>query len=138
MGANSPDSTEDYMASGTYTPTLTPNGGTTAISPTAWLWTRAGNGASPAAGDIVKLSGKAIVSRGAVGQGVVAFSLPFVATWETNVGIVGVFVFADGLAPDAVAMLDDANTGSVTITDLETNALVQIEVTYQTANAVDP
>jgi hypothetical protein len=128
-----------YTIRGSHTPTITPNSGTTATAPTDWMWSRIGNGAgAPAAGDEVTLRGKFSASRGISGQGVIAFTLPFVASLTTSVGITSVYVLADGTALSALAGLDDANTGSVTITDIEANTLVQFEITYQTANAVDP
>jgi len=123
------------MASGSYTPTLTPNSGTTATAPAAWVWSRNGNGATAAAGDVVRVAGKMAASRDTAGQGVVTFTLPHVASPTTSSGRVDVYVLADGTALSALAGLDDANTGSVTIEGLETNALVQIEITYQTAGA---
>jgi len=129
---------EDYMASGTYTPTLTPNSGTTATATAAWLWTRVSNGATAAAGDVVRVAGKLAASRASAAQGVIAFTLPFVASPTTSSGRTDVYVLADGAALSALAGLDDTNTGSVTVENLETNALVQVEITYQTANAVDP
>jgi hypothetical protein len=128
-----------YARRGTYAPTVTPNSGTTASAPTAWPWTRIGNGAgAPAAGDVVCVRGKFPASRGVAGQGVVSFTLPFVADPTTSVGLVNAYVLSTGATLSALAGLDDANAGSITITDLEANALVQFEITYQTANAVDP
>jgi len=128
-----------YPARGTYAPTVTPNSGTTASASTQWVWTRIGNGAGvPAAGDVVSVRGKFAASRGVLGQGVVTFTLPFVASPTTSSGLVSAYVLADGTTLSALAGLDDANTGSVTITDLEANTLVQLEITFQTANAVDP
>lgn len=119
-----------FVPAGAYGPTITPNGGTTAAAPTDWVWTRSGTGV---AGDVVRVSGKLAAERGVIGQGVITFDLPFEADPITSSVVASAVVLADGSVIGVLAGLDDANTGSLTIEDLDTNTLIQIDLSFQVA-----
>ncbi len=141
MGVNGADSAglEEYMASGTYTPTVTTNGSATVAPVFLSGYSRVGNGAGvPLAGDTVTVVG-AFTAEGLADGDVVLVSLPFqiaftVYPWCEGTVIVGAGIdvtSASFSGPDGAFAFAMGADGLV-------NGAVSFTFTYQTANAVDP
>ena len=140
VGVNGADSAglEEYMASGTYTPTVTTNGSAT-VAPLLSGYSRVGNGAGvPLAGDTVTVFG-AFTAEGLADGDVVLVSYPFqiaenVYPWceGTVIGGAGLDVVSASLnGPDGAFAFEMAAGAPV-------DGAVSFTFTYQTANAVDP
>ena len=127
-----------YTASGTYSPTIADNQGTTTLA-TPLAWTRCGNGPGPQAGDNVRVFG--LLSASTVDPDTVAFGTfpaPFVMAVEAahgdaqnyNQSITSAIVTPDigtGLVAYAVGGLSTADSPQA----------ITIGFDFRTLNAVD-
>lgn len=141
VGVNSADSAglEEYMASGTYTPTVTTNGSATVEPALLSGYSRVGNGAGvPSAGDTVHVFGFLHADGLADGE-VITVTLPFEVS--TAVGPYAAVPIMDA-GNDLSARLEvsDVDTASLTftVTTDTSSESISWSLIYQTANAIDP
>jgi len=135
VGANGA-SLEEYMASGTYTPTITPDGGGTASLHTdGFGFSRVGNGAGvPMAGDTVTVYGGVDFLGFGAGDRF-DLSLPFEladAPFAVSISL------ENGFSVGCKATPGDTTTLWVFMDSAAAQTVAFITFTYQTANAVDP
>lgn len=126
---------EDYMANGTYSPTITVTGDGAASLPGALGWTRIGSTTTPAAGDTVIVFGRLTLTGMSDGD-VVGIPLPFIAAFAASHGgpivpidtdMTGYSRLSSTAALEVVLGVTSDDTGGASFSQ-----------TYRTANAVDP
>ena len=143
VGVNSADSAglEEYMASGTYTPTVTTDGAATVAPALLSGYSRVGNGAGvPLAGDTVTVFG-AFVAEGLADGDVVLVSLPFQIAFTAYPWCAGT-VIHEGTVPGidvteaSFSGPDGAFAFAMGVSGLGEGS-VSFTFTYRTLNAVD-
>ena len=142
MGVNGADSAglEEYMASGTYTPTVTTNGSATVAPLILSGYSRVGNGAGvPQAGDTVTVFG-AFTADGLADGDVVLVSLPFQIAENVYPWCGGTVIPFPGSGIDVTSASfsdpDGAFAFAMGVSGLGGGG-VSFTFTYQTLNAVD-
>ena len=131
-----------YIISGTYAPTMATLTGAGTIATGFGLLgrTRMGGGAgAPRAGDTVNVSGGLVIANGADGD-TFSMTLPFEAT-PSPYPVVRITPIDDDFAGRVLAQVIDATTVRLTLDGAGTDADgggFDVQITYQTANAVDP
>lgn len=140
VGANGA-SLEEYMASGTYTPTVTTNGSATVAPALLSGYLRVGNGAGvPLAGDTVTVLG-AFTAEGLADGDVVRVSLPFQIAENVYPWCEGTVIPYPGSGIDVTSASFSGPDGAFAFTMGVSGAplgAVSFSFTYQTANAIDP
>lgn len=140
VGANGA-SLEEYMASGTYTPTVTTNGSATVAPVLLSGYSRVGNGAGvPLAGDTVTVFG-AFTAEGLADGDVVLVSLPFQIAENVYPWCEGTVIPYPGSGIDVTSASFSGPDGAFAFTMGVSGAplgAVSFSFTYQTANAIDP
>ena len=143
VGVNGADSAglEEYMASGTYTPTVTTDGAGTVAPALLSGYSRVGNGAGvPLAGDTVTVFG-AFVAEGLADGDVVLVSLPFqiaenVYPWCDGT-VIPYLDYGIDVTSASFSGPEGALAFAMGVSGLGGGG-VSFTFTYQTANAVDP
>lgn len=134
-----------YIISGTYAPTMATLTGTGTIATVDLLGfgplgrTRMGSGAGvPRAGDTVTVSGALVIANGADGD-TFSMTLPFEAA-TSPYPVVRITHNGNDFAGRVLAQLLDLTTVQLTLDGAGTDAGdgFDVQISYQTANAVDP
>lgn len=127
-----------YSHSGTYTPTVTTGSGATVAPYLLSGYSRVGNGAGvPLAGDTVSVFGT-FEASGLVDGCTISVSLPFEAGASAFAWCNARFLDGVGLSVAAVGLVDPMGFDVTIGVTADTSGTVSFEITYQTANAVDP
>ncbi len=128
------------MASGTYTPTVTTDGGATVAPALLSGWSRVGNGAGvPLAGDTVSVYGF-FSAAGLTDGEIVTVSLPF--ELAVTVGPYVATPVMNGTLPTDLSARGDVGSPTTlaftfTVATKDSDSAISFAITYQTANAVD-